>query len=46
VVGGDPPTWLLVIVCVLGALALSIQRLVVIFGPPSPALGPWAGKWR
>ena len=33
VVGGDPPTWLLVVVCVLGALAaLSIQRLVVIFG--------------
>jgi hypothetical protein len=32
-VGGDPPTWLLVIVCVLGALgALSLQRLVVIFG--------------
>jgi hypothetical protein len=32
-VGGDPPTWLLVIVCVLGALlALSIARLVVIFG--------------
>ena len=32
-VGGEPPTWLLVIVCVLGALAaLSIARLVVIFG--------------
>jgi len=32
-VGGDPPTWLLVLVCVLGALAaLSFARFVVIFG--------------
>jgi hypothetical protein len=39
-VGGDPPTWLLVIVCVLGALlALSIARLVVIFG--TALAGAW-----
>jgi hypothetical protein len=39
-VGGDPPTWLLVIVCVLGALlALSIARLVVIFG--TAIAGAW-----
>jgi hypothetical protein len=40
VMGGDPPTWLLVVVCVLGALAaLSIQRLVVIFG--TAVAGAW-----
>lgn len=40
VVGGDPPTWLLVIVCVVGALAaLSIARLVVIFG--TAIAGAW-----
>jgi hypothetical protein len=40
VVGGDPPTWLLVIVCVLGALlALSVARLVVIFG--TAIAGAW-----
>jgi hypothetical protein len=39
-VGGDPPTWLLVIVCVLGALgALSIARMVVIFG--TSLAGAW-----
>jgi hypothetical protein len=39
-IGGDPPTIVLVVVCVIGALAaLSIQRLVVIFGT---AL---AGSW-
>jgi hypothetical protein len=33
VVGGDPPTLVLVVVCVIGALmALSVARLVVIFG--------------
>jgi hypothetical protein len=31
-VGGDPPTWLLVVVCVVGALAaLSVERWVVTF---------------
>jgi hypothetical protein len=31
--GGDPPTWLLIVACVLGALgALSIARHVIIFG--------------
>jgi hypothetical protein len=39
-VGGDPPTWLLVIVCVLGALgALSIVRFVIIFG--TAIAGAW-----
>jgi hypothetical protein len=39
-VGGDPPTLVLVIVCVIGALAaLSIQRWVVIFGTAI------AGSW-
>jgi len=39
-VGGDPPTWLLVIVCVVGALgALSIARFVVIFG--TAIAGAW-----
>jgi hypothetical protein len=39
-IGGDPPTWLLVVVCVLGALlALSIARLVVIFG--TSLAGAW-----
>jgi hypothetical protein len=39
-IGGEPPTWLLVVVCVLGALgALSIVRLVVIFGTAI------AGSW-
>ena len=40
VIGGDPPTWLLVIVCVVGALAaLSAVRWVVIFGTSI------AGSW-
>jgi hypothetical protein len=40
VVGGEPPTWLLVLVCVLGALAaLSIARHVVIFG--TAIAGAW-----
>ena len=39
-VGGDPPTWLLVVCCVLGALgALSVARYVVIFGTAI------AGSW-
>jgi hypothetical protein len=39
-IGGDPPTWLLVIVCVVGALAaLSVVRWVVIFGTAI------AGSW-
>jgi hypothetical protein len=39
-VGGDPPTWLLVVVCVVGALAaLSVVRWVVIFGTAI------AGSW-
>ena len=39
-VGGDPPTWLLVIVCVIGALAaLSVVRWVVIFG--TAIAGAW-----
>jgi hypothetical protein len=39
-VGGDPPTWLLVVVAVLGALgALSVVRFVVIFGTAT------AGAW-
>jgi hypothetical protein len=39
-IGGDPPTWILIVGCVLGALgALSIARYVVIFGT---ALG---GAW-
>ncbi len=40
VVGGDPPTWLLVIVAVLGALgALSVVRYVVMFG--TAIAGAW-----
>lgn len=40
VIGGEPPTWLLVIVCVVGALAaLSVVRWVVIFGTSI------AGSW-
>ncbi len=39
-VGGEPPTWLLVIVCVVGALgALSVVRWVVVFGTAI------AGSW-
>jgi len=39
-VGGDPPTWLLVVVAVLGALgALSVVRFVVIVGTAT------AGAW-
>lgn len=39
-VGGDPPTWLLVVVAVLGALgALSVVRFVVILGTAT------AGAW-
>jgi len=39
-VGGEPPTWLLVVVCVIGALAaLSIVRYVVIVGTAT------AGAW-
>ncbi|MCC7009757.1 MAG: DUF4203 domain-containing protein [Acidobacteria bacterium] len=39
-VGGEPPTWLLVVVAVLGALgALSVARLVVILGTAT------AGAW-
>ena len=39
-IGGDPPTWLLVVVCVLGALgALSVVRYVVVFGTAI------AGSW-
>jgi len=39
-VGGEPPTWVLVVVCVLGALgALSIVRLVVIVG--TAITGSW-----
>jgi hypothetical protein len=39
-VGGDPPTWLLVVGCVLGALAaLSVVRYVVVFGTAI------AGSW-
>lgn len=39
-IGGDPPTWLLVIVCVVGALwALSVERWVVIFG--TAIAGAW-----
>lgn len=39
-VGGQPPTWLLVIVCVVGALgALSVVRHVVIFG--TAIAGAW-----
>jgi len=39
-IGGEPPTWLLVVVCVVGALAaLSVVRWVVIFGT---AIG---GSW-
>jgi hypothetical protein len=39
-VGGEPPTLILVIVCVIGAiLALNIQRWVVIFG--SAIAGAW-----
>lgn len=40
VVGGDPPTWLLVVVCVCAALAaLSAVRIVAIFGTAI------AGSW-
>lgn len=39
-IGGDPPTWLLVVVCVVGALAaLSVVRWVVIVGTAI------AGSW-
>lgn len=39
-VGGDPPVALLVVVCVLGALAaLSVQRYVVVFG--TAIAGAW-----
>jgi hypothetical protein len=39
-IGGQPPTWLLVVVCVVGALAaLSVMRLVVIFG--TAIAGAW-----
>lgn len=39
-VGGDPPTWLLIVVAVLGALgALSVVRFVVIVGTAT------AGAW-
>lgn len=39
-VGGDPPTVLLVVVCVLGALgALSVVRYVVVFG--TAVAGAW-----
>lgn len=39
-IGGEPPTWLLVIVCVVGALgALSVVRWVVVFGTAI------AGSW-
>jgi len=39
-IGGQPPTWLLVVVCVVGALAaLSVMRFVVIFGTAI------AGSW-
>lgn len=39
-VGGDPPTWLLVVVCVIAALAaLSIVRWVVIVG--TAIAGAW-----
>jgi hypothetical protein len=41
-IGGDPPTWLLVIVCVVGALAaLSVVRWVVITGT-AIAVSAWA----
>lgn len=40
VIGGQPPTWLLVVVCVVGALAaLSVVRYVVIFG--TAIAGAW-----
>jgi hypothetical protein len=40
VVGGDPPTWLLVVACVVGALAaLSVARWVVVFG--TAIAGAW-----
>jgi hypothetical protein len=40
VIGNEPPTWLLVVVCVLGALgALSVVRWVVVFGTAI------AGSW-
>lgn len=39
-VGGQPPTWLLVVVCVVGALAaLSVVRYVVVFG--TAIAGAW-----
>lgn len=39
-IGGDPPTWLLVVVCVVGALAaLSVVRWVVILG--TAIAGAW-----
>lgn len=39
-IGGDPPTWLLVVVCVAGALAaLSAVRYVVVFG--TAIAGAW-----
>jgi Domain of unknown function (DUF4203) len=39
-IGGQPPTWLLVIVCVIGALAaLSVVRQVIIFG--TAIAGAW-----
>jgi hypothetical protein len=39
-IGGQPPTWLLVVVCVVGALtALSVMRFVVVFG--TAIAGAW-----
>jgi hypothetical protein len=39
-VGGEPPTWLLVVVCVVAALAaLSVVRWVVVFG--TAIAGAW-----
>jgi hypothetical protein len=39
-IGGEPPTWLLVVLCVLGALAaLSAVRFVVVFG--TAIAGAW-----
>jgi hypothetical protein len=40
VIGGEPPTLVLVIVCVVGAvLALNVQRYVVVFG--TALIGAW-----
>lgn len=39
-VGGEPPVWLLVVVCVVGAMAaLSVVRFVVVFG--TAIAGAW-----